>query len=205
MTTFQLLMLGASAYFAFEIYKHIETLKDPQKEKPKFGTDNTENEERTAEAFSTFSPEALVIKADKAFEEDEYEKALALLIEANAKDNNNPEILFKLGYISQKMKENMTAIGYYKEALEIDTNNEYIHNSMASIYRENKEFTSAKIHLKKSLDIDNENPITYYNYGNLLVDTESFEEAREMYEKAIELNPDFEEAKEELENLKKKF
>ena len=203
MTLFQLMMLGASAYFAFEIYKHIQTLKEPEKKRLNFGK-NEESEERSAEAFSTFSPEYLVDKADKSFEEKEYEKALALLVEANAKEPNNPEILFKLGFISHKNGENQKAIVYYKELLEIDENDEYTHNAMASIYRENREFTSAKIHLKKSLDIDNTNPITYYNYGNLLVDTESFEEAMDMYEKAIELNPNFEEAKEELVTLKEK-
>jgi len=73
---------------------------------------------------------------------------------------------------------------------------------MASIYRANGEYTSAKLHLKASLDIDDTNPITYYNYGNLLVDTQSYEEAIEMYERAIELNPEFNEAKEELAKLK---
>lgn len=203
MTTFQLLMLGASAYFAFEIYKHIQTLKEPEKREKQ--NDTNEGEERSADAFSIFSPEALVLKADKSFEEKDYEKALALLIEADAKDKQNVDILSKMAYIFHKSGDNTQAIKYYKEALEIDTNNEYIYNSMASIYRENGEFTSAKIHLKKSLEIDDTNPITYYNYGNLLVETEVFEEAIEMYEKAIELNPDFKEAKEELELVKKNY
>jgi tetratricopeptide (TPR) repeat protein len=44
--------------------------------------------------------------------------------------------------------------------------------------------------------------VTYYNYGNLLVDMQHNEEAVAMYEKAIEINPDFAEAKEELAKLK---
>jgi len=209
MTIFQLMMLGASAYFAFKIYEHIQTLQDPDGQKNNNTRNNTSKntnvqttEEKSADAFSPFSPEALVIKADAAFEEEDFKKALALLNEANAKEPNNDDILFKIAYILQKSGDNTEALKYYKQALEIDKNNEFIHNSMASIYRANGEFTSAKIHLKASLDIDDTNPITYYNYGNLLVDTQSDEEAVEMYEKAIELNPDFEEAKEELEKLK---
>jgi len=196
MTTFQLLMLGASAYFAFKIYEHIQTLKEPQEQ------NNANDEEKTAETFSPFSPEALIEKADNSFQEQDYEKALAYLTEANAKDTNNPDILFKMGYIFQESGDSNSAIKHYKEALEIDRENEYIHNAMASIYRKNGEFTSAKLQLKASLDIDDTNPKTYYNYGNLLVDTQSYEEAMEMYERAIELNPDFSEAKEELAKLK---
>ena len=96
---------------------------------------------------------------------------------------------------------NVTLVYGNRLILEVDKENEYIHNSMASIYRQNGEFTSAKIHLKASIDIDENNPITYYNYGNLLVDMANNEEAIIMYEKAIEINPDFLEAKDELAKL----
>jgi len=202
MTVFQLLMLGASAFFAFKIYEHIQTLQEPQdSENQNHDNQESQEESRSANAFSTFSPEALVQKADTAFEEEDFVRALALLNEADAKEPNNSEILFKIAYILQKSGDNEEAIKYYKQALELDKENEYIHNSMASIYRINGEYTSAKIHLKASLDIDSENPITYYNYGNLLVDMQSYEEAATMYEKAIELNPDFVEARDELEKL----
>jgi len=200
MSVLQLLMLGASAYFAFKIYEHIQTLQEPE-EKSNTNDYQREEESKSINTFSPFSPEALVQKADEAYEEQDYQKALALLTEANAKESNNPEIIFKIAYILQKSGDNEEAIKYYKEALELDKENEFIHNSMASIYRANGEFTSAKIHLKASLEIDDENPITYYNYGNLLVDMEHKEEAIEMYKKAIELNPDFVQAKEELDKL----
>ena len=204
MTVFQLLMLGASAYFAFKIYEHIQTLQEPeqpQNDGYKEEDSSQESENRTADAFSTFSPEALILRADEAFENSDSEKALALLNEANAKEPDNPETLFKIAYILQDGGDNESAIKYYKLALELDKENEYIHNSMASIYRQNGEFTSAKIHLKASIDIDENNPITYYNYGNLLVDMANNEEAIIMYEKAIEINPDFLEAKDELAKL----
>lgn len=196
MTIFQLMMLGASAFFAFKIYEHIQTLQDSPTE-----DDNYTEEEKSADAFSPFSADDLVDKADVAYEEEDYTKALALLHEADTKDENNEEILFKIAFILQKSGDLQESLKYYKDALSLDKKNEIIHNSMASIYRQNGEFTSAKMHLKASLDIDDANPITYYNYGNLLVEIESKEEAKEMYEKAIELNSDFEEAKEELAKL----
>ncbi|MBU1659389.1 tetratricopeptide repeat protein [bacterium] len=194
MSVFQLLMLGASAFFAYKIFEHIQTLKDPQ--------DRVE-EPKDANAFSPFDPEALIKKADDAFENKEHEKAFALLSEANIKEPGNPDTLFKIAYILQLQDDNEEAIKYYKEALAADSNNEYIHNAIASLYRKNGEFISAKMHLQDSIELNNQNPITYYNYGNLLVDMKKNEEALRMYEKALEINPDFSEAKEEMEKIKK--
>jgi tetratricopeptide (TPR) repeat protein len=196
MTTLQLLMLGASAFFAFKIYEHIQTLQDPE--------DNQNSDSNTTQSKDTFSPfdaNALIEKADEAYEIGDMQKALALLNEANAKEAKNPDVLFKIAYILQQLRDFDESLKYFKEALEVDKNNEFIHNSMASIYRQNGEFTSAKMHLNESLNIDDENEITYYNYGNLLVDMEKYDEAKEMYKKALEINPDFTEAKEELDKL----
>ncbi len=197
MTFFQLLMLGASAFFAFKIYEHIQTLKESE-------DTNQEEDVRDAKTFSPFSPEALIAKADSVFEEQDFQKAFALLTEANAKEPHNPETLFKMGYMAQQLEDDSEAMALYKEALELDDANEYIHNALASLYRKSGEFTSAKIHLQASIAINDENPLTFYNYGNLLVDMQKDEEAKEMYKKAIEIDSDFAEAKEELMKLEAK-
>jgi tetratricopeptide (TPR) repeat protein len=189
-------MLGASAYFAVKIYEHINTLKDEPKNM------NEEREpNRTQKAFSTFSPDVLMQRADEAYENEEYEKAISLLEEINEKKADDDEVLFKLGFMFQKLGKRDEALRYYKEALELDRDNEYIYNAMASLYREHGEFTSAQIQLKASLERNSNNAKTYYNYGNLLVDMKNYEEAKEMYKKAIELDSEFKEAKEELQKL----
>jgi tetratricopeptide (TPR) repeat protein len=197
MTVFQLLLLGASAFFAFKIYEHVQTLQEPEEQ----NSSSNQDEPKSADAFSPFDPEALVQKADEAFQAKEYQRALALLSEADAKESKNPETLFKLGFILQQMDDKSEALSYYKQALEVDKENEYIHNAMASIYKSNGEFTSAKMHLNASLAIDDENAITYYNYGNLLLDMQHKDEAKEMYKKAIELDSGFTQAKDELQKL----
>lgn len=197
MTIMQLMLLLISAFFAFKVFEHIQTLQDPEQK-----TQEDEQAPRSADAFSTFSPESLIIRADEAFENRDFTRALALLSEADAKEPDNSEVLFKIGYILQQQGEDEKALDAYKKALELDKDNEFIHNSLASLYRKNQEYVSAKLHLNASIDIDNTNPITYYNYGNLLVDMNRNDEAINMYEKALEINPDFAEAKEELQKLK---
>ena len=197
MTVFQLLMLGASAFFAFKIYQHIQTLQDPEPN----SQDENDNRTRSADAFSTFDSSSLIEKGDEALENGDLQKALAIYSEANIKEPSSAETLFKMGYTLGLQGRDDEALDYYKEVLEIDKSNTYTHQAMASIYRKNHEYASAKLHLNALIDIDDSNPITFYNYGNLLVDMEHFEEAKEMYENAIELNPNFEEAKEELKKL----
>ena len=197
MTVFQLLMLGASAFFAFKIFQHIQTLQDPQSN----SQDESEDTPRSADAFSTFDSSSLIEKGDEALENGDLQKALAIYSEANIKEPSSAETLFKMGYTLGLQSRDDEALDYYKEVLELDKSNTYTHQAMASIYRKNKEYASAKLHLNALVDIDDSNPITFYNYGNLLVDMEHLEEAKEMYINAIELNPDFEEAKEELEKL----
>ena len=209
MTLLQLLMLGASAFFAFKIYEHIQILEDNQDQNNNNTNDyqrkpESESEaKRSADAFSPFSAEELVQKADEAYENDDAKKALALLNEANVKMPNNAEILFKLGFISAKVGDNTMAIRYYKQSLDVDKNDEFVHNSLASVYRKEHEYASAKMHLNDSLALDDSNPVTYYNYGNLMIDMKNEDVAIEMYTKALDLDPDFQEAKEELEKLKK--
>jgi len=200
MTIMQLLMLGASAFFAYKIYEHIQTLKDPEEASPYDG--DAQAPMRSAEAFSTFDSSSLVEKADEAREKGDFQKALAIYSEANIKEPNNAEVLFKMGYTLGLQARDDEALEYYEEALALDKNNTFIYQAMASIYRKKGEYTSARMSLNASLDIDKTNPITYYNYGNLLQDINHQEEAIEMYTKAIEINPDFDEAKEELSKLK---
>ena len=197
MTVFQLLMLGASAFFAFKIFQHIQTLQDPQPN----SQDDSEDAPRSADAFSTFDSSSLIEKGDEALEKGDLQKALAIYSEANIKEPNSSDTLFKMGYTLGLQERDDEALDYYKEALELDQSNTYIHQAMASIYRKNKEYASAKLHLNALVEIDDSNPITFYNYGNLFADMEHPVEAKRMYLQAIELNPDFDEAKEELEKL----
>ncbi len=193
MTLFQLLMLGASAFFAYKIYEHIQTLQDPQ-ESQHAGNNNTQS----------FDTTHLIEEADAKMQEGDFQKALAIYSEANFKVPKDPETLFKMGYALMQQDRDEEALEYLKEAVELDKNDTFIHQALASVYRKLGEYASARNHLNVSLALDSTNPITYYNYGNLLVDMKHFDEAKEMYKKALELDSDFKEAQDELAKLEEK-
>jgi len=189
MNELQLILLAASGYFAYEVYKHIQTLQDP---KP---------EQNNATVVSAKDPYILEEEADEAYQDGKYEKAYNLLAEAFSIEKN-ADFVAKMGYIIwQHQKDTQKALEHFKEAIEIEPLNERYYNSVASVYRELKEFENAKKYLEKSLKINPKNAMTYFNYGNLLVDMNESEKAKEQYQKALELDSDFKEAKEELEKL----
>ena len=197
MTLLQLLMLGASAYFALKIYEHINSLEDLPLDKQEQSTTTP------MKSWKKISPSQLVEDADAAYANEDYEDAKKFLEEAKELQPQDDEILFKLGFVNQKLGNKDQALRYYKEALELDRDNEYIYNAMASLYREHGEYAQAQIQLDASLERNPNNAQTYFNYGNLLVDMQRVEDAKEMYAKAFEIDPELLQAKEELEKLQK--
>lgn len=153
MTLFQILMLGASAFFAYKIYEHIGTLKDNQD--PSNGAVETGDKlGRSADAFSTFDSSDLLEKGDEAMRENKLDKALAIYSEANIKEPNNDETLFKMAYSLAKQERYEEALEYFKDALKIDDKNPFTHFEMANVYIAQEEFASARTHLNAALELE---------------------------------------------------
>ena len=146
MTLFQLFMLGASAFFAYKVYEHIQTLQDPQEKE----------QLRSTDAFSPFNAEELIQKADSELENGNFNRALAIYSEANIKSPKNDEVLFKMGYTLSKQGRNDEALEYFNEALEEDKNNPFTYLEMAKIYLKKEEKTTARSYLQKALELEPE-------------------------------------------------
>jgi len=188
MSTFQILMFAATLFFAYQIYRHVQTLEDSD---PK-------NVQPDIPEAATVSADGLVDEADKAYEAGEMENAKASLEEASRIAPENPEILNKLAFVTAKTGERLNAIELYERSLALDENDDLTHNAIASLYRLERAYERAQDHYLKALEIDDTYAQTYYNYGNLLVDMGEIDEARTMYKRALELQSDFSQAREAL-------
>lgn len=196
MGTFQILMLAATLFFAYQIYRHVQTLEDstPKKEGDVSTSPSTSAEENV-------NAERLVEQADSAFERGEMESAKEILENAAAIEPNNPEILNKLAFVTAKSGDRLKGIELYEKSLELDENDDLTHNAIASLYRSEMAYERAQDHYLKAIAIDDTYPNTFYNYGNLLVDMGEVDEARVMYKRALELQSDFSQAREALLSL----
>lgn len=139
MTFFQILMLGASAFFAYKIYQHVQTLQDPEK-----GTSADETAPRAQEAFSTFDAQVLIEKGDEAREKEDLDRALAIYSEANIKQPNDAETLFKMGYTLALQGRDEEALEYFFDSLKIDEQNPFAYLEIAKIYDKMGEVQKAK-------------------------------------------------------------
>ncbi len=214
MTLFQLILLGATAYFAWQIYKFVQGL---QEGKPNLPSDDgetlqsrqstppaaaAENSGRTAAApVLAQSVSDLIAKADAAYREGNLPDARVYLERAEKADSDNPEVLDKLGFILHRLGEDEEALRYYERALRIDPDDDLTHNAVAAVLRALGRLDEAQEHYKAAAEIDDSFELTYYNYGQLLLEKGDTEGARMMFEKALELKPDYEEAKRALAEL----
>jgi len=195
MSTFAIIMLAATAFFAYQIYRHVNTLEDKKEE-------YSEPIIAPVEPKAVNTSTALIDEADEAYSEGDLERALDKLTKANALLPDNPEILNKVAFIHGKLGNTQSAIEWYKHSLELDDTDDLTHNAIASIYKTEGSLLLAKEHYEKALQIDNAYAVTYYNYANLLADMGEIHEAKELYTRALELQEDFPEALAALDSLK---
>lgn len=191
MSLFQILMLAATLFFAYQIYRHVQTLDDVLPNPPRQNPDPGP------------SAAMLVDQADSAYEGGDIPGAKRLLQEAYAQDEANTEILNKLAFVTAKSGERIEAIELYERSLELDENDDLTHNAIASLYRAEGALERAQDHYLKALEIDDAYALTCYNYGNLLADMHEIDEARAMYRRALELDPELNAARDALEELEK--
>jgi len=190
MSVFAIIMFAATLYFAYQIFRHVQSLEDVL---PNNDTG----------AMSIVDIDSLVEEADDAYGREDLKTAQEKLGQAYLLEPQNLEILNKLAFVHGKRGDVQLAIDLYKRSLEMDDNDDLVHNALASLYRTKGSMILAKEHYDKALSIDDTYAVTYYNYANLLVDLGEKEQAVAMYSRAIELDSQMHEAHEALETLRK--
>ena len=188
MTIMQIILLGASAFFAFKIYEHVQGLQDP------------EADEAEKKIEPTVNIDALVDEADKAYDAGRLLETRELLQQAHNADSSIPELTNRLGFVVSQMGNHDEALKLYSHALSLKED-DVTHLAIASELKALERFDEAEEHYKAAIAIDDEYEVSYFNYANLLVDMKRIAEAKMMYERALEIEPDLEAAKEELEKL----
>ena len=142
MSVFQLLMLGASAYFAFKIYEHIQTLQEPKL-----------NDDHTL-VLSDEKVDELIQMADEARERGDFDRALAIYSEAKINQPQNAEILFKMGYTMAQTERYDEALDYFQNSLEYDDENPFVYLEISKIYKQLGDEEKAQSYYEKGVSLD---------------------------------------------------
>ncbi len=201
MSVFQLLLLAGAAYFAWQVYRHVQSLED---DKPKLPSQGAQTG-TPANVFSTKSENPTlrdaIEKADEAYAKDDFFNAKIYLERAEMADPSSVEILNKLGYVLHKLGEDGDALKTYKRSLDLNPNDDITHNQIAEVLRSLDRRDEAQEHYKSAVDINDANPMTYFNYGELLLEKDDKEGAKMMFEHALDLDGEYEKAQEALKKL----
>lgn len=203
MTTFQLILFGITAYFAYQVYKHVNSLEDRGEVPKAFDDGGIKSDIKEFTPKTLYTVQELIAQADEAFEKGKLDKALMILREANYQKPYDAEILYKIGFILYKQKDYQNAIEALEDALKGDDEDPAIYALMASSYRAQGNLPQASKMIQKALELESDNAIYHFNYGNILQDLGHIEDAIKEYKKALELNANLEAAKEEIAKLQK--
>jgi Tfp pilus assembly protein PilF len=192
MTLFQIILLLVAAFFAYQVYMHIQNIDEDAE--PVFGQEPEQIEmEPTADER--------IEEADQAYMDGDIDRARVLLEETVSRFPHLPEAMNKLAFILAKQGSTQAAEEQYKASLDIAPNDDMTHNALATVLVSQDKDDEAEDHYKKALEIDDNYEVTWFNYANLMQKMEQIEKAKEMYAKALQIDPEFEPAREELEKL----
>ena len=182
-------MFLATAFFAFKVYEHVNSLED----KP---------EEKNDAPSSKDDVVKMIEDADKAYINNDLNKAEMILTEAFARDRDSSVVLNKLAFVQAEQNKNDIALTNYKASLEINPQNADTHLALASLYRKLEDLDKSAHHYNEAFLLEDSNAIAFYNYANLLVDLKDNDKAMLAYERALDIDPSFSEVKVALEELK---
>jgi len=186
MTLMQIILLAATAFFAYKVYEHMQGLKDP--------------EENGRPMLEEIDIDALVDEADRAFDAGRMLEARELLQKAYVHDDTIPELANRLGFVLSAMGNHDEALKLYNDSLRL-REEDVTHLAIASQLRSLGRLDESQEHYRRAIELDPKYEVTYFNYANLLVEMGETEKAKTMYQKALEIEPGLEAAKEELEKL----
>jgi len=195
MTLFQLIMLAAAAFFAYQVYAHIQNIDEDAE------PESLREIEEIQEAALTPSFDERIEEADKTYMDGDIAGAKEQLEKIVNDFPSMAEGLNKLAFILSKQGEDDEALLYYRASLRIEENDDMTHNAIARLLASMKKYEEAEEHYKAAIMIDDNYELTWFNYASLMVLMKDKDRAKEMFEKALEIDPDFDEAKEELEKL----
>lgn len=189
MSTFAIIMFAATGFFAYQIYRHVQSLED-------------RDPQSAVDVVIEVDPMELIEEADEAYKNGDLQTAKSNLQNAFELLPNEIEVINKLAFVLGKLGETQEAIRLCSLSLEKDNTNDLTHNAIASLYRAQGSLELAREHYDKALQIDDTYAVTYFNYGNLWEQMGEAGEAEKMYLKAIELDSEFQEARKALQGLR---
>ncbi|MDJ0884481.1 MAG: tetratricopeptide repeat protein, partial [Desulfobacterales bacterium] len=109
---------------------------------------------------------------------------------------------FNLGKIARDNGETTKAIGWYEKAIGVQPNIYPVHIALGNAYFKIDNFTQSWHHYAEAIRIDPDGGALPFNgLGGILAKTGQLDKAAQMFQKALEIEPDYKPAKQNLERV----
>jgi Tfp pilus assembly protein PilF len=209
MTTFQLLLLIVAGGVFYLFFKQLFSGDHPKRGvdfEAKVADEQIGGINRPDKTFSTptVQPtrlEQLLQMTDDAVAKEDFEEAKKALGSAFIIDENNTDVLQKMGYVYMQTGEYEEAKESYEKLLSLDDTDDMAHASLANVLHKLGDDEGAQKHHEHAIVLDPEYAPHHFNYANTLYDLGRKKEALIGYTKAYELDDTLEEAKKMMKEL----
>jgi len=141
---------------------------------------------------------AEAIIAGSAFSRRNYEKSEEYYLKAAAEDSTNSRVFFQLGELNLRKENYFNAVSYYGKALRLKPENPEYRFALAEAYIEAEWYQDAVEHLRILAEKFDSNDRYWTRYGFALNHSGKYSEAIKAYQKALSLEPQKREHRENL-------
>jgi len=209
MTTFQLLLMIASAVIFYLFFKQLFSESHPKRGidfEAKVADEQVGGISRPDKIFSKPAlprgrMEELYKHADEAVQQGDFEEAKKALGSALILDKASTETLYKLAYIHVQAGEYETAKIHLEQLLSIENEDDMAQAMLANVLHQLGDDEKALDHHLTAIRLDPEYAPHYFNYANTLYDLKREGEALVQYKKAYALDASLGEAKQMIDKL----
>ncbi len=209
MTIFQLLLLIVAGGVFYLFFKQLFSGNHPKRGvdfEAKVADEQIGGISRPDKIFSTPTTqptrtEQLLAMTDEAVGKKDYEEAKKALGSALIIDEDNTEVLQKMGYVCMQTEDYSEAKESYEKLLSLDDNDDIAHVSLANVLHKLGDDAKAQKHHERAIALDGEYAPHHFNYANTLYDLGRTKEALIEYKKAYELDDSLEEAEKMIKKL----
>ena len=209
MTTFQLLLLIVAGGVFYLFFKQLFSGDHPKRgvdfetnlPDEQIGGINRPDKTFSKPAVEPTRMEQLLKMTDEAVEREDFDEAKKALGSAHIIDQNNTEVLQKLGYVSMQTGEYSEAKEYFEKLLTLDDMDDMAHVSLANVLHKLGDEEGAQRHHERAIELDPEYAPHHFNYANTLYDLGRKKEALVGYTRAYELDNTLEEAQKMIKEL----
>lgn len=141
--------------------------------------------------------QSILMSASDALDNENMEEAEKLFNLAIAKDRNCYLAYYNLAIMAEDSNNFAKAEEYLKKALEIKSDDADILTAMGTVYLKSEHPDEAENFFIKALEIS-ENEVACNNLGIVYFQRKNYKKAKELYKKALAINPDYQEARENV-------